>query len=214
MPDWSIKHGDFDNDLPKISHTYKELKMPTHRKAKVAIENQTGQRLLSVSVGHKYSNDFKNTYDWEGPIEIGKTTNADMVVDYNTGFLTTGRDWWVVSWVTEDGKTHVTNPKNLRGIIDFLEGIGSKIAAPLASLATALSLAPEPVISKATGAAVAVTSVVVGGFCNSESTNGFKQHILRSEDQDAPVKIILKRDKTVFHSKSGQSETGTTVIDK
>ncbi|MGR9114673.1 MAG: hypothetical protein ACU85E_02825 [Gammaproteobacteria bacterium] len=186
--------------------------MPTHRKAKVLIENQTGQRILSVSVGHKYSNDYKNTFDWEGPIEIGKTTNAGMVVDYHTGALTTGRDWWVVSWVTEDGKTYVTNPKNLRGIIDFLEGIGSKISAPLASLATALSLAPEPVISKVTGAAVAVTSVVVGGFCNAESTNGFKQHILRKNDQDAPTKIILKQDTVVFHSKSGESITGTTVI--
>ena len=33
----------------------------------------------------------------KAPIEYGKTTNVAMVADYNTGFLTTGRDWWVAS---------------------------------------------------------------------------------------------------------------------
>lgn len=68
--------------------------MPTHRKANVRIENKTGQRLLSISVAHKYSDNYKGTHNWEGPININAITSPDndMVVDYNTGILTTGRD--------------------------------------------------------------------------------------------------------------------------
>jgi len=186
--------------------------MSIHRKANVRIENRTGQRVLSVSVAHKYSDNYKNTHDWHGPINNESQTNPDMdmVVNYNTGWTTTGRDWWVVSWVTEDGKTYITDPSNFSDIIDFLGKTGWRISAPLASLTTALSLAPEPIISKSAAAAVAVTSLVVGGLCNTESTSGFKQHILR--EGDSPTIIILKSNEVEFHSKSGESFTVATVI--
>ena len=102
--------------------------------------------------------------------------------------------------MTEDGKTHVTNPNNFRDITDVIEKMGSKISVPLTSLA-----------SSGLGAAVAVTSLVVGGFCNSASTSGFKQHILR--EGDSPTTIHLKVDGVEFHSKSGSSSTGSTVIE-
>ena len=194
--------------------------MSTHRQAKVMVQNCTGQKILSVSVGHKYSDDYNNKNDWKGPIDDNSTTSDNMLVDYTTGAFTTGRDWWTVSWVTEDGKSYVTDPDNFRGTVDFIENIGSKVSAPLATLAvsitTALALAPEPTVTKAAAAAVAavaVTSLVVGGMCNSESTSGFKQHILREEDQDEPIKIILNTKEVKFHSKSGDSTTGFSRLE-
>lgn len=187
--------------------------MSTHRNAKVMVENQTGQGILSVSIAHKYSDDYKNNHNWEGPIQNGAPTNPDMIVDYTTGFGTTGRDWWVVTWITEDGAIHITDPKNFRGLIDMIEKVASSAAISASSLAISLAAAPEPAITKATAAAVAVTGLVVKGLTNSESTKGFKQHILRSEDEDVPTKIIIKSDSVIFNSQSGDSTTGisTTV---
>lgn len=189
--------------------------MVTHRKAKVRIENRTGQQLNSVSVGHKYSDDYKNEHTWEGPINTGSKTNESMLVDYHTGVLTTGRDWWVVSWVTADGDVYLTNPTNFRGLIDFGEKVVSTVSGPLAELGTLLVapllVADPSKISAVATASVAVTAGLISTLCNSESTKGFKQHILRSEDAEEFTTIVIENDKVRFESKSGNSETGVTV---
>ena len=180
--------------------------MATHRKASVEIVNETGKTLLSVSVSHKYSDNYKNEHTWKN-IKNGETTSTEKV-DFNTGFLTTGRDWWVVTWVNDRGDTYVSDPHNFRNILDFLEKIGDRMAQPLATLAAVIAVGdPEP-SSKAVAAAIAVTSFVAISFLNSEGTDGFKQHILREEDCDNPIKIIIKEHEIEFKSKSGNSTTG------
>ncbi len=188
--------------------------MTTHRSAKVRIENKTGQRVLSVSVGHKYSNDYKSEHSWQGPIETNtKTAPADdMVVEFNTGFMTTGRDWWVVNWVTEDGKTHITDPKNMRGLMDFLEKGGLALLEPMAALKKLLVDTTMPELDKAADVSNALTNAIVKALCNTESTSGFKQHILREEDEKQTTAIVLKPDGVEFHSKSGTSKTGAKVL--
>jgi len=183
--------------------------MVTRRSASVRIHNMTGQGILSASVSHKYSDDYKNHHTWAGPIKSFFLTDPDdgMAVDFNTGAFTTGRDWWFVTWVTEDGVTHVTDPSNARGFIDVIEKIGKKAAIPATSLAIKLAAAPEPAISKAAAAAVGVTSALVLAMTNDEKTAGFKQHILRSEDASGVNVITLTPDAVVFTSPSGASTT-------
>ena len=155
--------------------------MATRREGRVCIYNGTGQRLLRVSVGHKYSDNYKNDHDWDGPIENGATTKETMDVQYNTGALTTGVDWWVVTWVTEDGITHITDPKNMRGFADALERVAVKVAAPTGTLAIALRAASK--INPAFATALVAASLTTAMLTNSETTVGFKQHMLRKADE-------------------------------
>lgn len=180
--------------------------MATHQKASIEIVNNWGGTLLSVSVAHKYSDEYKNDHSWEN-IMNGESTSSTMV-DFNTGWLTTGRDWWALTWIDDKGDTYITDPMNFRGIVDFLERIGSDIAEPVAAISAWVATgSPEPT-SKAIAAAVAVTSAVTKRFLNSEGTNGYKQHILREEDKNGPTKIIIKKGEVEFQSNSGTSTTG------
>lgn len=138
-----------------------------------------------------------------------KTAPADdMVVEFNTGFMTTGCDWWVVNWVTEDGKTHITGPKNMRGLMDFLE----KGGLALLELKKLLVDTTMPELDKAADVSNALTNAIVKALCNTASTSGFKQHILREEDEKQTTVIVLKPDGVEFHSKSGTSKTGAKVL--
>lgn len=171
--------------------------MPTKRTGQVIVENKTGEEIYAVSVLHKYSNNYKNNLMWDN-VAPNEMTNPQGV-QYNTGFMTTGRDWWFVAWVGADGKVHITDPENLRSLVDALE----KITIKTASL---LKLVKEKRISsvaKGLNAALLET-----GLLNDGSTAGFKQHILRAEDSSSPTKIVLFKDKVEFVSKSGKSTTG------
>jgi hypothetical protein len=180
--------------------------MATHQTASIEIVNHTGSDLLSVSVAHKYSDDYKNEHTWEN-IKSGATTSTKKV-EFNTGLLTTGRDWWVVTWVDDKGHTYVTDPKNFRNIVDFLEKIGSEIAGPMAAIAAWVATgSPEPT-TKVIAAAVAITSAVAKQFLNTEGTDGYKQHILREEDKNRPTRIVIKGNEVNFDSTSGSSTTG------
>ena len=65
-----------------------------------------------------------------GVLADGAKTSGQPVT-YNTGFGTTGRDWWYVSWVYTDSSTiYYSDPNNFRGAIDFMEK-ASKIAIPV-----------------------------------------------------------------------------------
>lgn len=179
-----------------------------HKTAKVCVQNDTGKTLRSVSVLHKYSNDYKNKKDW-GRVSEGKSTPPDLIVDYTTGAFTTGRDWWVVTWEYEgDNKVYFTDPKNLRGFMDWLEKVGNvAIKAALAAAAAAESA------GTATAAGASAGAVVTELLFNNESTSGFKQHILRDEDAGKVTKIIInKNNKVEWKSPSGKSKTGSSYI--
>jgi hypothetical protein len=176
-----------------------------HRHAIIHVQNNTGKDIDFVTVAHKYSNDYKNHQTW-GNLPNSATTSDGLEVDYTTGFLTTGRDWWLVTWKFKgENMVHFTDPQNFRGIVDALE------KAALAGL---------PEAGKAAGGAVAgKPGAAIGGpaaerigtlFLNNESTDGFKQHILRDEDskeKGGKSTVIEIGGEVTFRSPSGVSTT-------
>jgi hypothetical protein len=175
----------------------------TKRTAKVAIVNNTPNTLYGVSVVHKYSDNYKNDKVWDDPVKPGQTTPDFLEVEYNTGFLTTGRDWWAVQWFLDDKAEDVyyTDPDNLRGLFDFFEKIMPSVMAAAARAAAGAN----PIAGKGAKAAAKILSKAL---FNHESTAGFKQHILREEDEGAVTEIHINNDWTVsFKSKSGRSDT-------
>jgi hypothetical protein len=178
--------------------------MSTHQTANAVVVNNTGRTLRSVHVLHKYSDDYKNSRDW-GALQPGESSSP-LTVDYTTGFLTTGRDWWVVTWeYAGEQKVYFTNPQNFRSLVDWLEQVGSiGIPALLEAAAAAESAGAGTAAGAAAGAKI--TEMLL----NSESTAGFKQHILRSEDAGQITQIVIKADNTVeWRSPSGNSSTGS-----
>lgn len=183
------------------------------RHAIIVIENKTGKEIEFVTVAHKYSDNYKNHKTW-GNLLNDKTTKDGLEVEYNTGFGTTGRDWWVVTWKFKgDDTVYLTTPQNFRGLIDGVEK----------GLTQAL-----PEIGKAAGAAVGgEAGAAIGGpaaekvgmlFLNTESTDGFKQHILRDEDSKEkdgkPTVIEIGPKEVKFKSPSGDSTTGFSPVKK
>ncbi len=70
--------------------------MPTKRTAYVRIRNETSEPLIAVGVKHKYSDNYKNDGAF-AVVRPGELSADRMEVHYNTGFLTTGVDWYVPS---------------------------------------------------------------------------------------------------------------------
>ncbi|RDA94975.1 hypothetical protein CP533_0102 [Ophiocordyceps camponoti-saundersi (nom. inval.)] len=142
------------------------------------LRNNTPNPITDVSVLHKYSSDYNHRGDWT-VIPPGQVPNDTLTVEYNTGLLTTGKDWWMVTWYNQD-KTRFffSNPQNSRWLIDLAEGLFNPSA---------------------------------DGLLSSESTTGFKQHILRDEDADEVTEIVIEADDQIeFRSKSGVSRTITS----
>lgn len=188
----------------------------SHQTAKVCVQNNTGKTLRSVHVLHKYSDDYKNKEDW-GVLPTGSTTSPHLQVDYTTGALTTGRDWWVVTWEYDgDNKVYLSDPKNLRGFVDFLEKSGSvaikaALAAAAAGVAAVGTFGAGTVAGAAGGAAAG--AVLTNLLFNKEGTSGFKQHILREEDAGKLTTIIIHSDNKVeWKSPSGSSATDSSHI--
>lgn len=180
--------------------------MTVHQQADIEVVNQTGRTLLSVSLSHKYNDNYKNQHTWEN-IGNGETT-ATSLVDFNTGLFTTSRDWWVVSWVDDLGDTYVTDPHNFRDILDFIESMGNNIIEPINMLAVTMVNDSSGSGLNTVAAATVVTKTISKSFLNSEGTVCFKQHILRKEDCERPTKIIIRGELVEFNSLSGISKTG------
>ncbi len=185
----------------------------TERKsATVKIVNNSSHNIISAGVVHKYSDVYSDSHIFTD-IKQGQASSDEMHVSFNIGFFTTGRDWWQVTWVTDDGKAHLTTPNNFRDIIDRLETVSTKIVGPLATIgAAAAAIASGGTATPvAIAAATLVTTVVANVLSNSESTAGFKQHILR-EDDTGENKIVIYDDRVEFKSHSGDSSTVLTTI--
>lgn len=177
------------------------------RTAKIKVCNQTNDRMMGISLQHKYSNEFRHQKQWES-LGVGETTTDVLEVQYNTGFLTTGTDWWFISWFSSDGsKLLYSNPNNFRDVIDKIEKM-----APSAVTAAAGTIAVT--VGGGLGAATGAESIVIlaenvtQSLFNSESTKGFKMHTLRGEDENQVTTITIRGDRTIlFSSPSGKSET-------
>jgi len=205
--------------------------MATERQALVKLTNYATAHIISATIGHKYSSNYKNSITLEN-ISDGNTAPQKMHVQYNTGAFTTGKDWWKLDWMQTkevDGKTVLeycrTNPTNFRSAIDIAESLTksgldlAKIAAikvaytSLKGMAGAAAAAgPYGVAAAgtigATAIATGITAHLVSMSLNDESTAGFKQHILREDDERDGIEIqILNNGIVKFISKTGVSET-------
>lgn len=173
--------------------------MPTTRSANAVVINNTGRTIRAVSIVHKYSDVFKSRHDYAELAPGASTPRAS--VRYNTGFGTTGRDWWVITWYSDDyTRRYCSNPENFRETIDILEEVAPSVLSYAAGKA-----AKDPSVTKAAETVAEETSKLL---FNTESTAGFKQHILRTSDQNGDVSITLNDDESiVIRSPSGTSET-------
>ena len=184
----------------------------TKRTALATIRNNTSEPLVGTSVVHKYSDNYKHDHQW-GVIQPGELAAETMEVEYNTGAFTTGRDWWVVTFYSPDMSTlYYSDPANFRGIFDSLESVAPDMIAAAAGAIAALpaGLSGPGAVGAAVAAAAAAKATTEGLF-NGEGTDGFKQHILREEDEGAVTEIVINGVRSItFKSNSGDSDTVTS----
>lgn len=181
----------------------------TKRTARVSVRNNTADAIVAVSVVHKYSDNYTNQGQW-GIIPPGELADETMDVEYNTGAFTTGRDWWVITWFDPAMTTQrFSDPENFRNIVDALEKVApSAVGAAAGAIAGLASSWTGPGAVAARQAAKRVAKLATEQLTNDASTDGFKQHILRSEDEGELTEIVINGDLTItFKSKSGDSET-------
>lgn len=102
-----------------------------------------------------------------------------------------------------------TSPDNLRSILDGLETAAPYIAQAAALVGAGVAAGPAGV--------AAVSAVATAGkkatdqLLNAGDTGGFKQHILRSEDEGKLVTLKMTRSgDAVISSESGTSYTTFT----
>lgn len=160
--------------------------MSDHQIAHVKIVNKSGVNFKSVFVLHKYSDLYKNSYSWN-QVPNNSETNADMLVEYNTGWAI-GSDWWYILAIGENGDTYLTDPSNGLAFFDFILKIGVDIA----------SINPG---SDAAG------KLIGDLLASDESISGFKKFLLRKEDISSPISITLTSDEVVFEANSGTAST-------
>lgn len=177
--------------------------MSDHRVTSVKIVNNSGMNFASVGVAHKYSDNYKNDHVWEN-VANGVTTGADMTVDYHTGIMTTGTDWWYVTAIAEDGTIYITNPSNATWFLDIVnKGISELVGSVAGVIVAAGALGGQPLMV----GGGALVKFILGGVLNEESVDGFKEFMLRQEDETSPVSITLTSSEVIFQAPSGTAST-------
>ena len=222
----------------------------TQRKTYVKVSNQSSSTITAVTVSHKYSDEFKNNMMFIGPVQKGYVLGASNLerghsnhVDYFTGSGTTGKDWWLVEWSTNNGYLCKTNPNNFRNVFDSFDGAlvditnaSNKMASIFDVKGTVITNAqnqylemvgidpnsvaadliktqmpggswlPSPV-----GNAIVALNISQKTWLNNTTTAGYKQHILRSEDEGkGGIKIQIYDNEVRFVSPSGVSTTNVS----
>ncbi|CAH0044590.1 unnamed protein product [Clonostachys solani] len=174
------------------------------RTAQVVVENQTGKTIYGVGLVHKYSDNYVNSEDW-AELAHGETSDPSLTVNYHTGDWTTGRDWWLVTWLGDDGKSVLyTDPNNGRCWIDQLEQAATKIIPKIAAAIAKAQLK----VPGANKLVKAITKELLKPLMNKAETCGFKQHILRDDDSNSRMTITLKKGgEVVLKSPTGISYT-------
>ena len=186
----------------------------TQRTASIRVHNNTPWTFSGVSLSHKYSHIYKNARTWS-KLPPGGCSDI-FEVQYNTGASTTGKNWWLLIWHDDREKVsrnsitlRYSNPDNFRSFFDALEP-----AAPTL-IAAALKAAkiPQPEFAGVTKVANVVLKALCNATLNTASTDGYKQHILRSDDEKTSHRnvetiIRINKDGTMnFKSPSGTSNT-------
>eukprot|EP00922_Rhytidocystis_sp_ex-Travisia-forbesii_P043371 GHVS01064701.1.p1 GENE.GHVS01064701.1~~GHVS01064701.1.p1 ORF type:complete len:454 (+),score=52.16 GHVS01064701.1:424-1785(+) len=195
--------------------------------ASVRIRNELGHDISGVTVVHKYSDENNNKDNnladkkiWNH-IKEGEICDDSLNVLFNNNDINTtnGSNWWKVFWYSKDGSNfYQTDPQNFPGVIDGLETF-AETAIPLS-----FSISAD---TEQTPAGPAATTTTVNGVTppltiaarknlqyvlNSQSTSGFKEHILGSEDINETIDIVLREDGMVtFMSQTGNSTAIATA---
>jgi Up-Regulated in long-lived daf-2 len=177
--------------------------------ADIQVKNVSGREIEYVTVAHKYSDVYKHNKTWNS-LPHGGVTLDSLAVEYNTGFGTTGIDWWLIVWKFKgDATIYRTNPPNLRGTLDDLEAVVAKVGGIMGQVG-------GTVVGGKTGGDIgAAIGTTLEVLLNSEKTAGFKQHILRPEDSRKkfarPTIIEIGALEVKILSPSGNSSTGAKV---
>lgn len=165
----------------------------THRQARARIINRTGRKIETLILSHKYSDNYKNSKEFHD-IDHNSYTNVYLTVDYHTGFMCNGKDWWWLSWLDSNGYVHTIDPKNGRCIIDEIERF-VRVIGNTVSIGNPSAYIMNQILQRVT---------------NDGSTCGFKQHILESDDDGEYVDITLysyTNNGVELKSPSGKSTT-------
>ncbi|SCX05321.1 hypothetical protein [Agrobacterium rosae] len=169
--------------------------MATKKFTTVRIKNETGVKLASVGIVHKYSDEYNQQKEWLN-VPNGTSPDEKLIVEYNTGFLTTGRDWWKIVAMTEDGRIFQSAPNNFRGFIDDVENVLNECGWDIVKLAADITIKTE--VGGIVAIPIGVVTAILTGLSNSASTAGFKQFFLENKDVDHGVEIILKANEVEF----------------
>ncbi|KAH8886372.1 hypothetical protein GQ53DRAFT_658149 [Thozetella sp. PMI_491] len=187
----------------------KDKEEVTQRYAWATIRNNLTVPIIGVELFHKYSDNYKNSTVWN-VIQPGQAGSSPLLVQYNTGFLTTGTDWWFVSWFSQDMKTmYYSNPNNFGWLLDLVNSFAPDvISAAAGAIAGAAAIESGPgAIAAAAGAAV-LAKAISSSLFNSESISGFKEYMLTAADANSMLEItILPGGKIHFKSPSGSADT-------
>lgn len=173
--------------------------MNKKRTARVVLVNDTSKPLVAASIVHKYSDVYKDKGTWA--IIMPGESSSEMTADYITGLGTTGRDWWLVQWFSEDIKTrYYSKPNNFQ----LLEKVEPVLLAKAAAAGGGLVSGSNPAAALANKLAELMANLVL----NEEGTEGFKMYILRGSDEKQVVKITIKEGGLIdFNSPSGCAST-------
>jgi hypothetical protein len=83
----------------------------THRLAKARIINRTGVKIKFLNLVHQYGDIYTNARIFSN-IESNSSTSSYLYVDYHTGFLCYGTDWWWLAWADSNNQLHIIDPKS------------------------------------------------------------------------------------------------------
>lgn len=168
--------------------------MVNQLQATITILNKSQNSIVSLFANHKYSNVYQDEFHTRSTmITLPNSTVGSMEARYNVGFLTTGQDWFYLSWISMDqnGQFYFNeiNPNNFRSVIDFSEKI---VCFPNYC---DLYQTPEQ-------------NSQLNLIFNLEKTVGFKKHCLRKSDSRNANQIsICDNNQVLFNSSSGKSVT-------
>jgi len=185
-----------------------------HRTANVRVQNNTGMKLASVEVIHKYSSNYKERKAWKD-IPSDQATPANFVVNYNTGALCTGYDWWKIMWQFEgENIFHFTDPANFREVFDVIENVAVDLIGPVATI-LATKVTPKTKLKPVDAALPLLVGkllvLVAKELLNNEKTAGFKGHLLCADDANEVTTITINKDEVEFESPSGVSKTNSSA---
>jgi len=181
-----------------------EAEAITTRTAQATVQNLTGKKILGVSLIHKYSDNYVHNITWP-QIEQGASGSPALTVKYHTGFGAFGEDWWLVTWLDENGNLYHTDPANGQCFINWLQKLVPGAISAAVKAIVALATDDTPLIASLAGKAV---SLLIKPLLGAGDTCGFKENYLTKEDDSKLVTITLNQGGTArISSPSGHSDT-------